>query len=572
MRYFSLFFLFTILFTSCEKEEEPEISPLPHQLRGTILKSAVSREPGETRWVIDDYMVFFISDDGKYYSMDQGSERICEGSINWHMEDGDEILEFNSEDGANDRIFKVIEMDENHLLGEIEWGNTYKEYLFSAGESNLAGVVMDASSYEPLTNAYVIVKEEQGDDYHTITSVYTDKNGYFGIHSKNFSELFNASHVSIYEENHADIAEKEIRVDLESTHFYHFKMEQGESSLNKGWVYGTVKDEKTGTPIADAEISYDDPSETVKTSMEGEYEILVPEGFHVITASHEDYQSLSQNIAVNSLQRQSLNFLLKPAGSGVTGSVITSGGSGVGNAVMELEDENGSSVVQVTSESDGTFSFEGIPDGTYVINISVEGMQVIPQNYPLTVSGGNVSDIQFLAVPEGTTAIGGRVTGWDDDSPVANTSMSVLETSTSSNSGGYYLMELSTTGSKILKASKANYINRYKEVNIKDGELLQKNLNLATEGNGANFTFYGTVRDSDTGDGLGGVNIEVEGHGSTTTASDGTFSIDLEVYDETINQIIYYTSELNGHETEGSYLFFYIDTYFGTDIYMVKSK
>jgi hypothetical protein len=199
-------------------------------------------------------------------------------------------------------------------------------------------------------------------------------------------------------------------------------------------------------------------------------------------------------------------------------------------------------------------------------------MQVIPQNYPITVSGGNLSDIQFLAVPEGTTAIGGRVTDWDDESPVANASLSILETSVSSNNDGYYLMELSETGNNILKATKADFINRYKEVNIKDGELVQKNIRLAAKGSGTSFNFYGTVRDSETGDGLAGVKVKVEGHGSTTTAFDGSFSIDLEVYDETINQIIYHTSELNGYETDGSYLFFYIDAYFGTDIYMAKSK
>lgn len=77
----------------------------------------------------------------------------------------------------------------------------------------------------------------------------------------------------------------------------------------------------------------------------------------------------------------------------------------------------GGSIDQITSDSEGNFNFEGIPDGTYMITIFAAGYSA---DYPVNANGGNVTYIKFLGIPEGTTAMGGRVTGWDDDIPMAH--------------------------------------------------------------------------------------------------------------------------------------------------------
>ncbi len=577
MRYIGFLFLSLIILISisCEQEEEPVISPAPDHLKGSVMQLCASRASGETRWEDNNYVTFFISDDGKYYTMNQGFEKVCEGSINWHMENGKQILEFNSEDGQDDRIFEVIELDENHFMGEIQWGADIEEWIFTCGNSNYAGLVVDASNYEPIENAFVVVNVETSPgEFRMITSTYTDPDGYFGLHASDVAggELFQASHASFYKENHSDVIQKEINITRDSYFFEIYRMDQGQSSLNFGRVTGTVREESTGNAIAGATISFGDPSKTATTSFDGIYEIMVPEGFQVITVSHEEYESQSENLAVNSLGEYQVDFLLKPAGFSLSGSIIDVEGTGVANAVMNLKDLQGTSLGEITTESDGTFSLEGVADGSYIINVSVPGMQVIPQNYPVDVSGGNLQDIQFLAVNEGTTAIGGRVTNWNDESPEGAVELTIEGINATTNAAGYYLMKLDSSGTRILKAEKSGYLNRYKEVDISSGDLVQKNMKLAPEGSGSQFTFYGTVRDADSGNPISGATVYVEGQGSNKTSTDGTFSIDLEVYDEDINQILMYSCEKDGYETDNIYLFFYKDTYFGTEIYLSKSK
>jgi hypothetical protein len=57
--------------------------------------------------VPDTSVIFYISGDGNYYTMDEGALR-CEGRIKWYMDSGWQLLYFYDDAKVNDRLYVVM--------------------------------------------------------------------------------------------------------------------------------------------------------------------------------------------------------------------------------------------------------------------------------------------------------------------------------------------------------------------------------------------------------------------------------------------------------------------------------
>ncbi|KAF0215598.1 MAG: fibronectin type III domain-containing [Geobacteraceae bacterium] len=96
-------------------------------------------------------------------------------------------------------------------------------------------------------------------------------------------------------------------------------------------------------------------------------------------------------------------------GSTVSGTV-TSSGTGLAGVSITL---SGPTSQTATTASDGTYSFTGLTDGTYIITPRVEGYTFNPPSREVTVSGINISDLNFAASLQVTQIPKGTIVGKD---------------------------------------------------------------------------------------------------------------------------------------------------------------
>lgn len=91
-----------------------------------------------------------------------------------------------------------------------------------------------------------------------------------------------------------------------------------------------------------------------------------------------------------------------PLGSAVSGTV-TLNGVGLGNVTITLSGL--SHAYTGTTDSSGSYTIGGVPDGTYTATPSLVGYTFTPQNLPITVNGANVAGNDFAATAIPTTVM-----------------------------------------------------------------------------------------------------------------------------------------------------------------------
>ncbi len=541
--------LLTLLTVSCEEEEIP-VSPLPSIYHGMVLQSRLEHQLGENSWSPFNYVTIYIGSAGEYCTVNEGNDNSFEGHINWHTEDGLQKFDITADDRSSERSFKVNRYDGNHMLAEIDWGDERQEWLFTVGTGALTGVVIDEINRSPVQGALIIVKEQQG----IIGQLYSDPYGYFGVNTQTqgFAGLNNASKIEVYIQEKSD-AEQEVSVSSGECTFYLVEMTDGSSGLNYGTVSGNVQNE-TGAFLEGATITYGDGSSYTVTGSNGEYELLVPVGYHALTASLDGYEDASQSVNIESLNEYDVNFTLELSGYNLGGSVTSAGGVAISGATLTFEDQYGNTITTTASGDDGTFNIENVEDGIYILSISASGWNIVPDNYPVAVEGGDIANIHFLALEEGKTGIGGRVTHWDDDSPLTDVKISATGNNTYSNADGYYIMELQRPGSIMVSAEKEDFLNRYKERNISDAELDYFNFKMTPPSSAISFTIESEVWDSSTGNPVAGATVDVVNNSQAITNLNGECTVNIDIYDEGLAQWVEIITSKTGYKSDTIYV------------------
>jgi len=546
-KFILIFGVIALLFVSCEDEEDRPISPLPMELSDTGWRTRAARLVGEENWREFNYISIWAG--REYYTVEQGDGFRSEGSFNWYMEGGVQKLKLQSDDRDFDLEFDIVRYDRNHIIARINWGSNYEEWIFYNIQENMSGLVLDKNTSEPLRNVHLFLKAN--DDI--VSTLRSDEYGYFGFERYDFDNQgvgeINKLHFAT--EGYEDVSQF-----AGFGQFYFIKMQEGESGLNFATISGRVIDEKSQQGIANAEVSFGDDENAVSTDSYGNYEIRVPVGSTELIATADGYDAISNPLDLEGMQEYTIDFTMPLAGVALGGSISVIGGGSVQGANMELTNENEEVVESLTADVNGNFNFEGVPDGLYVVSASLGGMQFIPSEQFVQVSGNDITQVHFFAMATGKTGLGGQVTLWnDDETPVEGVQVSCGSYSYTTGADGYYLMELDETGSKIVKGEKSGFIDRYKEVNIYDGNLVQQNLSLATFDEGVPFKITGRV----TADGnpVEGAVVRVPNNEQTTSDANGEYELTITVYDESIIQYVEIVCEKSGYESGSVILSFY---------------
>lgn len=548
MKKFFLFFVYSLfVLTSCEDDDaQRPINPLPDELSDAGWVVQAARPVGQESW--REFNDVSIWAGREYYSMDQGDDSHSEGSFNWYVEGGVQKLKLQSNDRNFDLEFDVVRYDRHHMIARLDWGGSYEEWIFYNRQENLGGLVVEQRTSEPLQNAYLYV---QSDD-RKLGLLRTDEYGYFGLERYEFdgSGDGEVNRLYIANEGYEDRSEY-----ISYGQFYLFDLRTGESGLNYATITGNVTDEETGEGLANVEISFGS-AESVLTDYSGRYEIAVPISETELIASAENYDSVSETLVLEGLQSYIVDFALPLSGVSLGGSInVIGGGSAIG-AEMTLTDENQQEAGSMVVDANGDFSLEGVSDGLYVVSASLAGMQFVPSQQFVQVSGADVTEIHFLAMAEGKTGIGGQVTDWnDEESPLSGVEVTCDGQSFTTGPDGYYLLELYSTGSLTVKGEKEGRIDRYKDVSIYDGNLIEQDLSLATFDQGVEIIITGNV--SAGGVPVSGAVVGVSNNGQTNTDVNGNYTLTITVYDESIIQYVELFCEKPGYNRESVFLSFY---------------
>jgi hypothetical protein len=118
----------------------------------------------DDHWAEYHYMTFAINADGARYTEFLGSSPGTEGHsgyLNWDTSGTPPKLEFLDSNYQPLYSFTVLHYSANHLHLRMPWGTETREWIFSAGTSNVSGLVYDSSTYYP-SNFYAYYKPLSG--------------------------------------------------------------------------------------------------------------------------------------------------------------------------------------------------------------------------------------------------------------------------------------------------------------------------------------------------------------------------------------------------------------------------
>ncbi|QSW84759.1 carboxypeptidase regulatory-like domain-containing protein [Natrinema longum] len=368
----------------------------------------------------------------------------------------------------------------------------------------------------------------------------------------------------------ADIVETDIQPNLNGAADQLEALEDDEQTPTVGTLEGTVTD-TDGEPVANATVAVGDEQTT--TADDGSYALELESGEYELTVSAEGYEDATENVTVEENSTVTVDVSLvrsddtDSAVGTVEGTVTDEDGEPIAGATVSIDDK------QTTTDDDGFYEFEirptvGTVDGTVTnaagepvgdVPITVgdkqttsadDGSYVLEQGldeYTLEVSSEGYGDTsETVTVVSGETTIlditvdeedvepsVGTVAGTITDAagePIVNATVTAEGLETTTADDGSYELELEP-GNHTVTISAEGYQNVSEVVTVEADETNTVDVTLEklepTVG-----TLAGTVTDAD-GEAIANATVTV-GDEQTTTADDGSYALELEEGDYTL--------------------------------------
>jgi hypothetical protein len=252
-------------------------------------------------------------------------------------------------------------------------------------------------------------------------------------------------------------------------------------------------------------------SATVTANASGAYTFPnLANGNYTVTPSKSGFtfSPASQAVTVNGTNVTGINFTgTSTATFSVTGTLTN--GSG---ATVTL---SGTSSATVTANASGAYTFSGLANGSYTVTPSKTGFVFSPVNRAVTVSGANVTGINFTGSASGGTTFGISGTATNGSGATITLSGAGSATATANASGAYTFSNLAN-GSYTVTPSRTGFVfspvNRAVTVNGAN----VTGINFTGTASGGTFSISGTITNGSA------ATVTLSGAASSTTTANAS--------------------------------------------------
>src|SRR5579862_8691712 len=245
---------------------------------------------------------------------------------------------------------------------------------------------------------------------------------------------------------------------------------------NVGTIAGTVTS-STGTPLANATVSYSGGSTTATTNASGAYTLKVAPGTYTVSVTATGYQTSTQsNVTVTQGATTTTNFSLTLTTGTIAGTVTTSTGTAISGATISY---SGGSATATTNAS-GAYTLTVVP-GTYSVTAAATGYQSSTQS-SITVTANSTTTTNFSLV-SGSGTISGTVTSSTGTAiSGATVSYSGGATTATTNASGAYTLSVAPGTYSVTAAATGYQSSTTSGVTVTAGTTTTVNFSLAQSG------------------------------------------------------------------------------------------
>ncbi len=219
----------------------------------------------------------------------------------------------------------------------------------------------------------------------------------------------------------------------------------------------------------------------------------------------------SQNTTISGANVTGLNFTVVAQTFSISGTI---GGAGGNGASVTL---SGAGSATTTANASGAYTFSGLASGTYTVTPSHAGFTFSPGSQNATVSGANVTGINFTAAAQ-TFSISGTISGSGGNGATVTLSGGA-STATTANASGAYTFSGLANGTYTVTPSHAGFTFNPASQNATIAQANVTGLNFAATAQAApKFSISGTIG----GAGGNGASVTLSGAGSATTTANAS--------------------------------------------------
>src|SRR5580700_10293796 len=269
-------------------------------------------------------------------------------------------------------------------------------------------------------------------------------------------------------------------------------------------------------------------SATTTANSSGNYAFTgLANGSYAVTPGKSgfSFSPASSPVSVSGASVSAVNFTAASTGSPTTYSIsgtVSPAANGSG-ATITL---SGAASATTTANSSGNYAFTGLANGSYAVTPGKSGFSFSPSSLPVSVSGANVSAVNFTAASTGsptTYSISGTVSPAANGSGATITLSGAASATTTANSSGSYAFTGLANGSYAVTPGKSgfSFSPSSSPVTVSGANVSAVNFTAASTGSPTTYGISGTVSPAATG-----VTVTLRGAASatTTTNSSGNYS------------------------------------------------
>jgi uncharacterized protein (TIGR03437 family) len=238
-------------------------------------------------------------------------------------------------------------------------------------------------------------------------------------------------------------------------------------------------------------------------------------GTYTMTPSKSGYifSPTSQTVTVSSANLSAINFTATAQTWSLSGTISPS--STASGATVKL---GGASSATVTANSSGVYTFTGLVNGTYTVTPSKTGYSFSPASQSLTLSGANLSALNFTATAQ-TWNLSGTISPSSASSGASVKLGGASSATVTANSSGVYTFNGLVNGTYTVTPSKSGYTFSPTSQTVTVSSASLTAINFTAQSVSQTWAVSGTISPSSVGS---GAIVTLSGAASATATADAS--------------------------------------------------